>query len=103
EAETLATKAVSEAALGRPQTLHTAEAAFALQASCEDRPALRQPVFAVTVVRFWHDDLRGAHHTYQALAVAARGRGDESSLPYTYVMLGQIECALGRFEDALGS
>ena len=101
EAETLATKAVAEATLGRSDARATSEAAVALQSACADRPVLRQPLFAVTCVRFWHDDLLGAHEAYEAMAASARELGDESSLPYTYVMLGQIDCALGRFEDAL--
>ena len=101
EAETLATKAVSEAALGLAEADETAKAALLLQPACADRPVLRQPVFPVTVVRFWHDDLEGAHQAYETIAEAARELGDESSLPYLYVMLGQIDCALGRFEKAL--
>jgi DNA-binding NarL/FixJ family response regulator len=101
EAETLATKAVSEAALGLAEARETAEAALVLQAACADRPVLRQPVFSVTVVRFWHDDLEGAHEAYETIAGASRELGDESSLPYLYVMLGQIDCGLGRFEKAL--
>jgi DNA-binding NarL/FixJ family response regulator len=100
EAETLATKALSEAALGSIEASATAASALRLQPTCADRPVLRQPLFAVTCLRFWHDDLRGAHDAYEAMAAAARELGDESSLPYTYVMLGQIDCAMGRFEDA---
>jgi DNA-binding CsgD family transcriptional regulator len=101
-AETLATKAVAEAALGRPQAAVTAKEAMSLQYQCLDRPILRQPRFAVGVVRFWHDDLVGARREYQEMAALAAELGDESSLPYVRVMLGQIDCALGRFEDARG-
>ncbi len=100
EAEALATKAVSAAALGRPDAAAFADAAVALQHACLDRPVLRQPVFAAMCVRFWHGDLDGAFAAYDAMAAAARELGDESSLPYTYVMLGQIECARGRFVEA---
>ena len=101
EAESLATKAVSEAALGRAEAVESSQAALALQPACVDRPVLRQPAFAVQCVRFWHDDLLGAYQAYEAMAAAARELGDESSLPYTYVMLGQIDCARGRFVAAL--
>jgi DNA-binding CsgD family transcriptional regulator len=100
EAEALATKAVSAAALGRPDAGTVADAAVALQHACLDRPVLRQPLFAAMCVRFWHDDLDGALAAYDAMAAAARELGDESSLPYTYVMIGQIECARGRFAEA---
>jgi DNA-binding CsgD family transcriptional regulator len=100
EAEALATQAVSAAALGRPEAGTVAEAAVALQPACVDRPVLRQPQFAAMCVRFWHDDLDAAYVAYDAMATAARELGDESSLPYTYVMIGQIECARGRFSEA---
>ncbi len=100
EAETLATKAVSAAALGRLDAGAVADAAVALQKACRDRPVLRQPLFAATCVRFWHGDLDGAFAAYDAMAAAARELGDESSLPYIYVMLSQIECARSRVGDA---
>ncbi len=100
EAETLATKAISEAALGLAEASQTAKAALVLQPACCDRPVLRQPVFATSVVRFWHDDLEGARSAYESMAAAAKELGDDGSLPYILVMLGQIDCVLGRFEDA---
>jgi DNA-binding CsgD family transcriptional regulator len=100
-AEALGTKALSEAALGRPDAVVTAEDALALQPACLDRPILRQPRFAVACVRFWHDDLLGAHRAYEEMATLAADLGDESSIPYIRVMLGQIDCALGRFDAAL--
>jgi DNA-binding CsgD family transcriptional regulator len=100
-AEALATKALSEATLGRPEAAATAKEALRLQVVCRDRPILRQPRFAATVVTFWHDDLLGARHEYESMAAVAGDLGDESSLPYVRVMLGQIDCALGRFDSAL--
>ena len=100
-AESLATKALSEAALGRAESAATARAALVLQPACVDRPILRQPRFAVAVVDFWHDDLVGARRSYEEMAVVASELGDESSIPYVRVMLAQIDCALGRFDDAL--
>jgi DNA-binding CsgD family transcriptional regulator len=101
EAETLATKAVCEAALGRPEATATAEAALALAAHCADRPLLRQPQFPAAVVRFWHGDLDGARTSFRAMSAAAAELGDESSMPYLHVMLSQIESASGRFQEAL--
>ena len=100
-AEALATKALSEAALGRPGAVTTANEAMAMQPSCVGRPILRQPRFSAAVIRFWHDDLVGAHRSYVEMASLAAELGDESSIPYIRVMLGQIDCALGRFDDAL--
>ncbi len=101
EAESLATKALAEAALGRPEAVDTCELAMALQPACADRPVVQQPRFAVAVVRFWHDDLMGAYDAYDEMAAVASEIGDESSIPYVLVMLAQIDCALGRFEGAL--
>ncbi|MGH3065835.1 MAG: AAA family ATPase, partial [Gaiellaceae bacterium] len=100
-AEAASTKAVCEAALGRPEARKTAEAALALADYCRERPVLRQPRFAVSVVRFWHGDLAGARESFTQMAEDGRELGDESSMPYVHVMLGQIECASGRFEEAL--
>ncbi len=100
EAEALATQAVSAAALGRPDAGAVADASVALQHACLNRPVLRQPLFAATCARFWLGDLDGAFAAYDAMATAAHELGDESSLPYTYVMLSQIECARGRLVEA---
>jgi DNA-binding NarL/FixJ family response regulator/energy-coupling factor transporter ATP-binding protein EcfA2 len=100
-AETLATQALSEAAIARPEATATASEALALQHACLDRPILRQPRFAVAVVRFWHDDLEGARREYEEMAALAAELGDESAVPYVRVMLGQIACAHGRFDDAV--
>ena len=101
EAETLATKSVCEAALGRSDALGTAEAALAFAGSCGDRPILRQPRFAASVVRFWHGDLTGAAERFRAMVGDASELGDESSMPYVHVMLAQVEIACGRPADAL--
>ena len=100
-AEALGTKATSEAALGRPDAAETSQQAMALQSSCAHRPILRQPRFAVAVVQFWHDDLVGTHRSYTDMAAHATELGDESSMPYIRVMLGQIDCAFGRFDNAM--
>jgi DNA-binding CsgD family transcriptional regulator len=100
-AEALATRALAEAALGRPEATASAREALAMQDQCLDQPILRQPRFAVALVRFWHDDLVGAERAYEEMAALAAHLGDESSIPYVRVMLAQIECALGRFERAV--
>ena len=99
--EALATKAVSEAALARPETVETVKRALALQSACADRPILRQPRFAAAVVQFWHGDLEGASSAYRDMAARATELGDESSMPYVRVMLAQIECARSAFEAAV--
>ena len=100
-AEALGTKALAEAALGRPEATSTIAEAVALEHACLDRPVLRQPRFPAGVVMFWHDDLTGARHAYEEMAALAADLGDESSIPYVRVMLGQIDVACARFESAL--
>ena len=99
-AEALGTKALSEATLARSECSATAERALALQAATAGLPILRQPRFPAAVVRFWHDDLEGARRAFAEMAEQANDLGDESSMPYVRVMLGQISCALGRFHEA---
>ena len=55
----------------------------------------------MAVVEFWHDDLDGATARFDALTERALVIGDESSIPYLKVMLGQIECVRGRFDEAI--
>jgi DNA-binding NarL/FixJ family response regulator len=100
-AEALATKALAEAALGRSEARATIADAVALEHACLERPILRQPRFPAGVIAFWHDDLAGARREYEEMAALAAGLGDESSIPYVRVMLGQIDVALGNFESAL--
>ena len=97
----LASKAVSEAILGRPSASASAAEALALQGESEQQRIMSQPGFAVAVVEFWHDDLDGATARFHALTERALVIGDESSIPYLRVMLGQIECVRGRFDEAI--
>jgi DNA-binding CsgD family transcriptional regulator len=100
-AEALGTAALCEAALGRPSAAATAAQAFALQPLCGDRLVVRQPCFAVAIVRFWHGDVLGARRAFEDMTAVAAEMGDESSIPYLRLMLAQIDCALGRFDDAI--
>jgi tetratricopeptide (TPR) repeat protein len=99
-AEALSTQALCEAALGRPEAPATAAAALALEEACAGRPILRGPAFPAAVVRFWHDDLDGARAALDELVRRAGALGDESSLPYLLVLLGQVCVAQGRFMEA---
>jgi DNA-binding CsgD family transcriptional regulator len=97
----LASKALSEAILGRPAASANAAAALAMQGESEQQRITSQPGFAMAVVEFWHDDLDGATARFHALTEQALVIGDESSIPYLRVMLGQIECVRGRFDEAI--
>ena len=72
-----------------------------MQGESEQQRIMSQPGFAVAVIEFWHDDLDGAAARFHALTERALVIGDESSIPYLRVMLGQIECVRGRFGEAI--
>jgi len=97
----LASKAVSEAILGRPSASASAAEALALQGESENQRIMSQPGFDVAVVEFWHDDLDSATARFDALTERALVIGDESSIPHLKVLLGQIECVRGRFDEAI--
>ena len=99
--EALASKATSEAILGRRSARATAKAALAQQGESAHDRVMRQPAFAVAVVEFWHDDLDGADARFRDLTERAIALGDESSIPYLRVMRGQIECVRGRLDRAI--
>lgn len=97
-AESLAARALSEAALGRVRDAEpTLEAALELQELCSERRVMAQPLFAVAVVWLWWDRLGHAKEAYERLLERAREMGDESSLPYILVMCAQVECVRGDF------
>lgn len=99
--QALATKALCEAILGRSSAPATAASALANEHENETWRVTQHPSFSVAVVEFWHDDLDAATGRFLALVERARALGDESSLPYLHVMLGQVECVRGRFDEAI--
>jgi DNA-binding CsgD family transcriptional regulator/tetratricopeptide (TPR) repeat protein len=94
--EALGVLTMAEAALGRRnQAASTMESALALQAECEDRRVLTQPLFQVAVVWLWWDELERAKNAFEWLLGRARQMGDEGSLPYILVLAAQVECVRG--------
>jgi DNA-binding CsgD family transcriptional regulator/tetratricopeptide (TPR) repeat protein len=94
--EALGVQTMAEAALGRQsQAARTLESALALQAECEDRRVLAQPLFQVAVVWLWWDELERAKGAFEWLLGRAREMGDEGSLPYILVLAAQVECVRG--------
>ncbi|HET9241866.1 MAG TPA: AAA family ATPase, partial [Gaiella sp.] len=98
--EALGSKAIVEAILGREEARETAKTALALRNDDQGRRIMRDPAFAVAVVELWHDELEEAAARFQSLADRARELGDESSIPYLHVMMGQLECVRGRPAEA---
>ena len=99
-AMSLASQAAAEGALGRPEAMRTGELALAHPGAGAIARVLGHPAFPVAVVRFWHGDAAGARAEFERLLERSAELGDESSVPYLRVMLGQVDCALGRFADA---
>ena len=99
--ESLASQALTEAIVGRMSARATIDAALALQPASEHTRITRQPEFPAAVIELWHDDLAGAAARLELLAERAAAIGDESSIPYVNVILGQLECVRGRYEEAL--
>ena len=100
--EALGIRVMAEAALGQQvQAARTLEATLELQADCEDRRAMAQPLFQVAVVWLWWDELDRAKEAFERLLGRAREMGDEGSLPYILVLAAQVECV--RSDHALAA
>lgn len=100
-AEALSTQLLSETALGRASAAATLEKALALQGAAEHRRVLGQPLAIAAVHWWWTDDPERARDVLSSMLERARELGDESSLPYVLVLLGQVECVLGLLESAV--
>jgi DNA-binding CsgD family transcriptional regulator len=100
-AEALGTKLIAETLLGAERSSETSERALALQASANDMRILAQPILAAAVHWWWADRVPDARDRLVDVLHRATALGDESSVPYVLVLLGQVECALGDLESAL--
>jgi len=100
-AEALSSQVVAETLLGRATAAGTAIRALELQDAAQHGRVLGQPLFVVTVRYWWTDELAEAHEALLHFLERARELGDESSLPYVLVILGQVEVAMGKLEAAL--
>jgi DNA-binding CsgD family transcriptional regulator len=101
-AEALGTQTLAEGILGMASAADTAARALDLQQAASARRVLGQPLFALAVYRWWVDDLPFALDTLRELIRRSKELGDEGSLPYLLVVLGQWECGLGDYEAAHG-
>ena len=99
-AEALSEQLLIEMLLGRETAAATTERALALQEATEDRRVLAQPL-AMAAVRWWSTDaLERARDTFLEMLQRSRHLGGESSHPYVFVLLGQVECIQGNLESA---
>lgn len=100
-AEALGSQLLAETILGREAATKTAGRALALQDAARNRRVLAQPLFSAAVHWWWTDFLVQARDAFLEMLRRSGELGDESSPPYVLVLLGQVECALGRLESAL--
>ena len=100
-AEAVGSQLLAESLLGRETAALTAERALALQGAAGDHRVLGQPLVALGVHWWWTDRLDEARTAVLRLVARAKEVGDESSLPYLLVLLGQVEMLLGELEHAL--
>jgi DNA-binding CsgD family transcriptional regulator len=99
-AEALGTQTLAEGILGLASAADTAERALELQHAASAQRVIGQPLFAVAVYRWWVDDLSSAQDMLRELIHRSQELGDEGSLPYLLVVLGQWECTVGAYEAA---
>ena len=101
-AEALGSRLLPETLLGRETAAETADRALALQEAAKSQRVLAQPLSMVAVRWWWTDSLEQARAALGDMLERSRDLGDESSVPYVLVLLGQVECSLCNFESALG-
>ena len=101
-AEALGSRLLPETLLGRETAAETANRAIALQDAARSQRVMAQPLSMVAVRWWWTDSLGEAHAALVDMLERARDLGDQSSVPYVLVILGQVECSLGNLGSALG-
>lgn len=101
-AEALGSRILPETLLGRETAAVTVRRALALQEAATDRRVLGQPLCMAAVHWWWTDELERAREVFLQMLQRSHELGDEASPPYVLVLLGQVECVMGRLESALG-
>jgi DNA-binding CsgD family transcriptional regulator len=91
---------MAEAALGRPEAGATRARLLQLQPPNEHVRLQAEPAWHAAIVRMWWEDLDSARRAFAELVERGRESGDESFLPYVYVLAAQNECLRGDFERA---
>jgi len=100
-AEALGSLLVLETLLGRVEVAETAERMLPLQGRVRDQRVLSHPSVAAAIRWWFTDELPRSREALIEMLRRSHELGDESSLPYVLVILGQVECALCEFESSL--
>jgi len=98
--DALGVRLMAEAALGRPEAGATLARLLELQPATEHVRLQAEPAWHAAIVRMWWEELERARSEFGELVERGRESGDESFLPYVYVLAAQNECLRGDFERA---
>jgi DNA-binding CsgD family transcriptional regulator len=98
--DALGVRLMAEAALGRPEAGATLARLLQLQPAREHVRLQAEPAWHAAIVRMWWEELERAQSEFAELVERGRESGDESFLPYVYVLAAQNECLQGDFERA---
>jgi DNA-binding CsgD family transcriptional regulator len=99
--EALGSQLLAEATLGRVEAPATLEEALGQQAAAASERILAQPKWTAAIARMWWDEPLVIRQMYEELIERGREIGDEGSLAYVFIMLGQADCLLGDFDQAI--
>jgi DNA-binding CsgD family transcriptional regulator len=98
--DALGVQLMAEAALGRPEARATLERLLGLQPAGEHIRLQAEPMWHVAIAWMWWEELERAATAFGELIERGYERGDESFLPYAYILAAQNECLRGDFERA---
>lgn len=98
--DALGVQLLGEAALGRSEAGATLERLLQLEPGNEHVRLQAEPAWHAAIVRMWWEELERARIAFGELLERGRESGDESFLPYVYVLAAQNECLRGDFERA---
>jgi DNA-binding CsgD family transcriptional regulator len=98
--DALGVQLMAEAALGRLEAVATLERLLELGPAGGHVRLQAEPKWHAAIVRMWWEELEQAQSAFGELLERGRASGDESFLPYAYVLAAQNECLRGDFERA---
>jgi ATP/maltotriose-dependent transcriptional regulator MalT len=98
--DALGVQLMAESALGRPEAGATLERLLQFPPAREHVRLQADPAWHAAIVRMWWEELERAQSEFGELLERGHESGDESFLPYVYVLAAQNECLRGDFERA---
>jgi DNA-binding CsgD family transcriptional regulator len=97
----LATRGLIEALLGRPSAARTIAATFEVPDVFDER-VIAWPAYHEAYLQLWLDEAHDSYSALERFVHVAEARGDESSLATILSSLSQAAFLLGRWDEALG-